>query len=133
MVSEGLELPLDQLPPIDKKDIKILPMCWKNPVTGKLALQIHPSAIRAIHLPDGSQMTDLGEVRELVHRLQRPAIAPKYIYAHDWEEGDLVLFNNQGVIHSVVGAFGPSEKRLFRQCNLASSEGVMGPDGTLYE
>jgi alpha-ketoglutarate-dependent taurine dioxygenase len=88
--TEGLELLLDQLPPIDKEDIKILPMCWKNPVTGKLALQIHPSAIRAIHLPDGSKMTDLEEVRELVHRLQRPAIAPKYVYAHDWEEGDLV-------------------------------------------
>ncbi|KAE8904310.1 hypothetical protein PF003_g11541 [Phytophthora fragariae] len=133
MVSEGFELPLDQLPPIDTNHIKILPMCWKNPVTGKLALQIHPSAIRAIHLPGGSKMTDLEEVRELVHRLQRPAIAPKYVYAHDWEEGDLVLFNNQGVIHSVVGAFGPDEKRLFRQCNLASSEGVMGPDGKLYE
>ncbi|KAF4323965.1 hypothetical protein BBO99_00002373 [Phytophthora kernoviae] len=120
LVSEGLELPFDQLPPIDKKDIKILPMCWKNPVTGKLALQIHPSAIIAIHYPDGSKMTDLVEVRELVHRLQRPAIAPKYVYAHNWEEGDLVLFNNQGVLHSVVGAFGPEEKRLFRQCNLAS-------------
>ncbi|KAK1941218.1 putative dioxygenase [Phytophthora citrophthora] len=133
IVSEGLELPLDQLPLIDKKDIKILPMCWKNPVTDKLALQIHPSAIRAIHLPNGSKMDDLEEVRELVHRLQRPAIAPQYVYAHDWEEGDLVLFNNQGVLHSVVGAFAPSEKRLFRQCNLASSEGVMGPDGKLYE
>ncbi|KAL3670147.1 hypothetical protein V7S43_004462 [Phytophthora oleae] len=133
IVSEGLELPLDQLPPIDKKDIKILPMCWKNPVTGKLALQIHPSAIRAIHLPDGSKMDDLDEVRQFIHRLQRPAIAPKYVYPHDWEEGDLVLFNNQGVLHSVVGAFAPSEKRLFRQCNLASSEGVMGPDGKLYE
>lgn len=133
LITEGLELPREELPPVNEKDIKVLPMCWKNPVTGKLALQIHPSAIRAIHLPDGSKMTDLKDVRELVHRLQRPAIAPKYVYAHDWEEGDLVLFNNQGVLHSVVGAFAPHEKRLFRQCNLASSEGVMGPDGQLYE
>jgi alpha-ketoglutarate-dependent taurine dioxygenase len=132
MVSEGLELPLSELPPVDEADIKILPMCWKNPVTGNLALQIHPSAIKAIHLPDGKVMTDLKEVRELVHRLQRPGIAPELVYAHDWVEGDLVLFNNQGVIHSVVGAFTPEEKRLFRQCNMASSEGVMGPDGKLY-
>lgn len=131
--TEGLELPIEELPPINEKDIKILPMCWKNPVSGKLALQIHPSAICAIHLPDGKKMTDLKEVRELVHRLQRPAIAPKHVYTHDWEEGDLVLFNNQGVLHSVVGAFAPEEQRLFRQCNLASSEGVMGPDGQLYE
>ncbi|TAQ91143.1 hypothetical protein B7494_g491 [Chlorociboria aeruginascens] len=132
MVSEGLELPLSDLPPFNEADIKILPMCYKNPVTGNLALQIHPSAIKAIHLPNGEVMTDLKEVRDLVHRFQRPAISPQYVYPHDWDEGDLVLFNNQGVLHTVVGAFSPEEKRLFRQCNLASSEGVMGPDGKLY-
>jgi alpha-ketoglutarate-dependent taurine dioxygenase len=132
MISEGLELPDSELPPINQKDIKILPMCFKNPVTGKLALQIHPSAIKAIHLPNGEVMTDLKEVRELVHRLQRPGIAPQFVYPHDWEEGDLVLFNNQGVLHTVVGAFTPEEKRLFRQCNMASSEGVLGPDDKLY-
>ncbi|KAA8576480.1 hypothetical protein MFRU_009g03230 [Monilinia fructicola] len=132
MISDGIELPLSELPPVDEKDIKILPMCWKNPVTGNLALQIHPSAIKAIHLPDGEVMTDIKEVRELVYRLQRPAISPQFVYPHDWVEGDLVLFNNQGVLHSVVGAFSPEEKRLFRQCNMASSEGVMGPDGKLY-
>jgi alpha-ketoglutarate-dependent taurine dioxygenase len=132
LVSDGAELSLSELPPIDEAAIKILPMCWTNPLTGNLALQIHPSAIRAIHLPNGTVMRDLKEVRELVHRLQRPAIAPKYVYPHDWEEGDCVLFNNQGVLHSVVGAFNPDEQRLFRQCNMASSEGVMGPDGKLY-
>ncbi|KUJ19019.1 Clavaminate synthase-like protein [Mollisia scopiformis] len=131
MISEGLELPLSDLPPINEADIKILPMCWKNP-NGGLALQIHPSAIKAIHMPNGEVMTDLKEVRELVHRLQRPAISAQHVYPHDWVEGDLVLFNNQGVLHSVVGAFSPEEQRLFRQCNLASSEGVMGPDGKLY-
>ncbi|ESZ98303.1 putative dioxygenase [Sclerotinia borealis F-4128] len=132
MVSDGIELPLSELPPVNEKDIKILPMCWKNPVTGNLALQIHPSAIKAIHLPNGEVMTDLKEVRDLVYRLQRPAISPQFVYPHDWVEGDLVLFNNQGVLHSVVGAFSPEEKRLFRQCNMASSDGVMGPDGKLY-
>lgn len=132
MESDGLELPESELPPIDKADIKILPMCWKNPVTGNLSLQIHPAAVKAIHRPDGTVMTDLKEVRELIHRLQRPGIAPELVYAHDWVEGDCVLFNNQGVIHSVVGAFSPEEKRLFKQCNMASSEGVMGPDGKLY-
>ncbi|PQE15817.1 Taurine catabolism dioxygenase protein [Rutstroemia sp. NJR-2017a BBW] len=132
LVSEGAELPDSELPPINEKDIKILPMCWKNPVTGNLALQIHPSAIRAIHLPNGEVMTDLREARDLVYRLQRPAISPQHVYPHDWVEGDLVLFNNQGVLHSVVGAFSPEEKRLFRQCNMAASEGVMGPDGKLY-
>lgn len=125
--SEGLELPSSELPPIDEKKIMMFPMVWKNPVTGKLALQIHPSAVRRIHCADGTVIDDLERVRDIVYKLQRPAISPQYVYPHDWEEGDLVLFNNRGVIHSVVGAFKPDEVRIFRQCNLAASEPPMGP------
>jgi len=132
MVSDSLELPISDLPPVNGRDIKILPMCWKNPITGKLALVVHPSAVKAIHLPNREVMTDLKEVREVIHRLQRPGISPQFVYPHDWAEGDCVLFNNQGVLHTVVGAFAPDEQRLFRQCNMASSEGVTGPDGMLY-
>jgi xanthine dioxygenase len=126
--SEGLELPASELPPIDESKIKILPMCWKNPLTGELALQMHPSAVRKIHLKDGSVIEDLAEVRKIVHDLQRPAISPEHVYAHDWEEGDLVLFHNRGVLHSVVGAFKEDEVRIFRQCNVASPDDVEGPD-----
>ncbi|KAE8327929.1 hypothetical protein BDV39DRAFT_214737, partial [Aspergillus sergii] len=126
LYSEGLELPESDLPPIDQSKIMILPMVWKNPVTGNPALQIHPSAVRKIHQKDGSVIEDLARVREIVYRLQRPAISPKHVYAHDWEEGDLVLFHNRGVLHSVVGAFGDDEVRLFRQCNLAAGEAPVG-------
>jgi alpha-ketoglutarate-dependent taurine dioxygenase len=132
LISEGKELSESKLPPIESSKIKILPMVWKNPVTGNLSLQIHPSAIKAIHLSSGGKITDLQKVREIVHRLQRPGIAPEFVYAHDWQEGDCVLFHNRGLIHSVLGAFAPHEKRLFRQCNIAASEGVTGPDGLVY-
>lgn len=127
MVSEGRELTPEELPPIEQEKIQILPMCWRNPVTGKLALQVHPSAVRRLHLADGTVIEDLAEVRETIHRLQRPGIAPELIYPHDWNEGDLVLFHNRGVIHSVVGAFAPEEVRLFRQCNIAASHLPEGP------
>ncbi|KAL4948793.1 hypothetical protein BDW69DRAFT_175766 [Aspergillus filifer] len=126
--TENLELDLSSLPPIDESAIQILPMVWKNPVTGNPALQIHPSAVRKIHLKDGTVIDDLQKVRDIVYRLQRPAISPKFVYPQDWEEGDLVLFHNRGVLHSVVGAFGEGEVRLFRQCNLAAGEGVKGMD-----
>ncbi|CAN8102518.1 unnamed protein product [Discula destructiva] len=125
--TEGKEIPLDKLPPIEEDKIQILPMCWKNPVTGELALQVHPSAIRKLHLKDGTVIDDLKEVRDTVYRLQRPGIAPGKVYCHDWEEGDLVLFHNRGVIHSVVGAFAEDEVRLFRQCNIAASKLPEGP------
>lgn len=131
LLSEGLELSDEELPPIDPSKVQILPMVWKNPVTGKLALQMHPSAVRKIHLEDGGIIDDLKTVREIVHRLQRPGISPEMVYTHDWEEGDMVLFNNQGVLHSVVGAFAEKEVRLFRQCNLAASEPPLGPDAVI--
>ena len=127
MVSEDLEIPSSKLPESNPADVQIHPMVWQNPVTKKFALQIHPSAVRRIHLKDGTVIDDLAEVRRIVHDLQRPGIAPGLVYAHDWEEGDLVLFNNHGVLHSVVGAFAPEEVRLFRQCNLAASEPPVGP------
>ncbi|EQB56242.1 TfdA family Taurine catabolism dioxygenase TauD [Colletotrichum gloeosporioides Cg-14] len=127
LVSEDKEVPLADLPPIEEDKIQVLPMCWRNPVTGRLALQVHPSAIRRLHLKDGSVVENLAEVRETVHRLQRPGIAPKNVYAHDWEQGDFVVFHNRGVIHSVVGAFAETEVRLFRQCNIAASKLPEGP------
>jgi xanthine dioxygenase len=128
LLSEGLELSPADLPPIDESKIAILPMAWMNPVTGKFALQMHPSAVRKIHLADGTVIDDLKEVREIVYAMQRPGIAPELVYPHDWESGDLVLFNNQGVLHSVVGAFREDEVRLFRQCNLAASKPPVGPE-----
>lgn len=127
LVSEGKELAPSELPEVDAAKIQILPMAWRNPVTGRLSLQVHPSAVRRLHLADGTVVDDLAAVRETVHRLQRPGIAPEYVYPHDWEEGDLVLFHNRGVLHSVVGAFAEDEVRLFRQCNIAASHLPEGP------
>ncbi|KAI9889997.1 MAG: hypothetical protein M1814_004615 [Vezdaea aestivalis] len=131
LYSEGKELAASDLPPIEEDKIQILPMVWKNPVTGKLAVQMHPSAVRRIHLKNGTVIDDLEEVRRIVHKIQRPGIAPELVYAHDWEEGDLVLFNNHGVLHSVVGAFSKEEVRLFRQCNMAASEAPLGPEAVI--
>ncbi|KZZ98835.1 Taurine catabolism dioxygenase TauD/TfdA [Moelleriella libera RCEF 2490] len=125
--SQDKELPVSALPAIEQDKIQILPMCWVNPVTKRLALQVHPSAVRKLHLKDGTVIDNLEEVRDIVHRLQRPGIAPSMVYPHDWQEGDLVLFHNRGLIHSVVGAFAEEEVRLFRQCNIAASHLPVGP------
>jgi alpha-ketoglutarate-dependent taurine dioxygenase len=127
IISVDLEIPLSDLPQIEQEKIQVLPMCWKNPVDGRLAIQIHPSAVRKLHLKDGTVIDDLEKVREICYNIQRPGISPQYVYAQDWEEGDFVLFHNRGVLHSVVGAFAENEVRLFRQCNVAASHFPEGP------
>ncbi|TFK56915.1 Clavaminate synthase-like protein [Heliocybe sulcata] len=139
--TEGHELPWDELPPWEESKIKILPMTWKNPVTGNLHFQVHPCGVAELLIdplpagakkegalfPDGAHLKDLKEVRELLYKMQRPAIAPPLVYPHDWRERDLVLFHNRGVLHSVVGAFTKEQVRAFHQCNLAASDDPAGP------
>ncbi len=69
---------------------KILPILWKNPVTGELHFQVHPCGAAELLIepapegkskegalyPDGAHLTDLKEVRGLLYKMQRPAIAP---------------------------------------------------------
>ena len=65
--------------------------CWKNPVTGNLHFQVHPCGVRKLHIdplpagakkegalyPDGGEIDDLKEARDLLYKMQRPAIAPE--------------------------------------------------------
>lgn len=140
--TEGLEIEGGDLPAWTAEEQQVLPACWRNPATGELHLQIHPCAVAALEvaplppgaarreddvLPDGGEVTDLGEVRRLVYAMQRPGIAPALVYPHGWRNGDLVLFHNRGVLHSVVGAFAPDQVRKFHQCNLAASDWPQGP------
>ncbi|KAJ5681582.1 uncharacterized protein N7477_001522 [Penicillium maclennaniae] len=131
IVFEGLELAMDELPPFDESKIKIYPMAWKNPVTGKLAMMVYPTCVRKLHLENGEVLDDLVEIRQRLYSLQRRAIDPQYVYPHDWDEGDLVLFNNHGVMHSIVGSFTEDEVRVFRQCNMAASRPPVGPEDSL--
>jgi xanthine dioxygenase len=71
--TEGLEKPLDTLPPWDPKKVCIYPMVWTNPKTGEKSLQVHGQAALKLHLkrsPDGpvEVVDDLKEVRAFLHK-----------------------------------------------------------------
>lgn len=130
MVSEDKEFAFDKLPSWEPEKIKKLPMVWTNPVTKKHHLQVHGCCLYKLHtkLPDGSTTTlDLKDAREKVHSFMRPAISPAKVLSHSWSEGDLVIFYNRGVLHSVTGEFkgvksdGEDERRLMHQCNISSA------------
>jgi len=139
--SEGLEVPTGDLPDWEESKIQTLPVLWKNPVTGHLHFQVHSWAAQELIVkplpvtakrdgalyPDGAHIRDLAEVRALLYKMQRPAIAPQLVYPHDWKEHDLLLFHNRGLLHSVVGALKPDQVRVFHQCNLAASDVPAGP------
>jgi len=120
LVSEGRELPAAELPPYDDEKITTLPLVWKNPLTGRPALQLHAYCVQDL-IVDGTPIGDLETCRAILYDLMRPAIAPSRVYAHPWRDGDLVIFHNRAVWHSVVGSLRPTDLRVYHQCNLAAS------------
>ncbi|KAL2312385.1 Alpha-ketoglutarate-dependent xanthine dioxygenase xan1 [Schizosaccharomyces pombe] len=131
MYSEGLELDKSELPPWEESRVKTFPLLWKNPVTGKLALQTHGCCAEKILIDNEDGTTtvidDLPKVREILYNYQRPGINPERVYCHDWKNGDFVIFHNRGVTHCITGAYRDDQTRIFHQCNLAASHPPAGP------
>lgn len=130
IVTEGLEVPVEELDYEDEK-LKRYNMVWTNPQTGekckhsslllrrllsvanalskRTALQIHGQAAWKLYLkdaPDAEErvIDDLAEVRAFMDGLMRHVIRPENIYAHHHSPGDVALWYNRALWHSVVSS-----------------------------
>ncbi|KAF2770532.1 alpha-ketoglutarate dependent xanthine dioxygenase [Teratosphaeria nubilosa] len=123
----GREKSIDELPPFDPAKVQSFPMAWLNPHTNKPHLQILGCCVHSLstHNPITNTTThtsDLQQVREICHAMQGKVYKAENVYAHRWQEGDLVLFHNRGVMHSITGQLGrwQGKKRVLWQCSMAS-------------
>lgn len=71
--TEGLEVPLEELPSYDRSKVCIYPMVWTNPKTGEKSLQVHGQGALKLYLKNGPNdeekvIDDLREVREFMHK-----------------------------------------------------------------
>ncbi|KAH7028929.1 alpha-ketoglutarate dependent xanthine dioxygenase [Microdochium trichocladiopsis] len=122
----GDERALDDLPEWSWDKVQSHPMVWKNPGSpDKPLLEILGCCVYALRTKDPqtgqvTEISDLARVREIVHGMQKKVLRrPEYIYAHAWEEGDLVVFHNKGVWHSITGNLDGVERILW-QCTMES-------------
>jgi alpha-ketoglutarate-dependent taurine dioxygenase len=70
------------------------PLVWTHEDGRKsLLLGTHADGIVGMPGPHG---------RALLTRLQQWASQPDFVYRHNWTPGDLVIWNNQGLMHRVV-------------------------------
>ncbi|ORY60397.1 hypothetical protein BCR35DRAFT_335018 [Leucosporidium creatinivorum] len=125
-VSEGLEAPLEDLPPWEDADVLTYPMLWTSK-TGEKAFQVHSIAAWKLLVktsPDAEEQVidDIEEVRRIIYELQRPALEPKFIFAPPYTEGDCVIFYNRGLMHCAteypLKTHGP---RTMHQAHVAGS------------
>lgn len=106
-------------------------MAYTNPgLPSQPSLQIIGCCVHSLRTKDPATgqvtvMDDLAEVRKKVYELQKKAMKKKHVYAHRWEEGDLVIFHNYGVWHSITGQLGET-KRLMWQVTMKTAKGPVG-------
>ncbi len=102
------------LPPVRQKLVRT------NPGTGAKNHFIgsHVKAIEGWSEHDG---------RQLIDGLQERATKPQYVYAHAWQPGDLVIWDNRCLIHRGSGYDADRYRRYMRQTR------VRGDSPTLVE
>lgn len=104
------EVSLGAAPVIEPEDgtSTIHPLIARNPRTGRQAVYVSRLNTKRV--------VDLGisESRELLAQLWEHAGSPEHTYAHDWQQGDIVMWDELGTVHA-KRPFDPAERRVMRQ------------------
>ncbi|KAJ5087123.1 Taurine catabolism dioxygenase TauD/TfdA [Penicillium angulare] len=127
----GREVHIDKLSEWSWDKVAEHPMAWRSPLNpDRPFFQVHGCCVYKLttHNPVTGEVTiidDVEEVRRVVYGMQSKIYAAKNIYAHRWEEGDLVIFHNRGVMHSITGQIAAhkqdeDKKRMLWQCTMTS-------------
>ncbi|KAJ5678866.1 hypothetical protein N7462_007110 [Penicillium macrosclerotiorum] len=127
----GRELPNEELSEWSWDKVGEHPMVWKNPLNpDRPFLQVHGCCVYKLTTRDPTTgnitvMENVEKVREVIYNMQKKIYAAENIYAHRWEEGDLVIFHNRGVMHSITGQLSKhredeDKRRLLWQCTMTS-------------
>jgi taurine dioxygenase len=91
------------------------PVFLRHPLTGNKVLYANPGyAIRINELPEK-------ESAEMLEFLFRHQLQAKYIYTSQWEERDVLVWEDVGTIHNAVADYGPEEHRLVKRCQVMAN------------
>jgi alpha-ketoglutarate-dependent taurine dioxygenase len=88
------------------------PVFLTHPITGRPVLYCNPGyAIRINELDEAAS----DRMLELLfaHQLQ-----PRYQYTHRWTEGDVLVWDHIGTLHSAIADYGRDEHRLMKRCQV---------------
>ncbi|MBT4045007.1 MAG: TauD/TfdA family dioxygenase [Rhodospirillaceae bacterium] len=98
------------------------PIILRHPQTGRELLYVSKGITRhIIGMPED-------ESKALLKELAAHSTAPEYVYAHDWQVGDLVMFDTLGTLHR-RDAWDPTERRMMRQMSTRWTPTVDGVGG----
>ncbi|MGJ7578698.1 TauD/TfdA dioxygenase family protein [Variovorax sp. RHLX14] len=95
----------------------------EHPITGKRVLYANPGYAVRIH-EMSQQDSDAALEFLFAHQTQ-----PQYRYAHRWQVGDVLMWDNMGTIHNAIPDYRPDEPRLIKRCQVMATR-FFHDDGT---
>ena len=99
------------------------PIFLEHPITGKRVLYCNPGySVRINELPEDESDRMLDFL--FAHQTQA-----KYRYAARWRVGDVLMWDNMGMIHNAVADYGPDEHRLIKCCQVMATRFFDEPTG----
>ncbi len=92
------------------------PVFLTHPITGRKVLYANPGyAMRINELPEARSDEILAFL--FAHQVQE-----QYCYRHEWDEGDVLMWDNMGTIHNAIADYGPDEHRLIKRCQVMADK-----------
>jgi len=107
------EMSYDEIAFWQKSPTKSCPLVWTHQ-SGRKSLLAGATADYVIGIP-------VEESRALLARLRDWATQPQYVYRHDWQPGDLLIWSNTGTMHRVL-PYSAGSGRLMHRTILAGEE-----------
>jgi taurine dioxygenase len=87
-----------------------------HPLTGRKVLYANPGyAVRINELPEN-------ESDEMLEFLFAHQLDEKYRYVFEWQEGDVLMWEDIGTIHRAVADYAPDEHRLIKRCQVMATK-----------
>jgi alpha-ketoglutarate-dependent taurine dioxygenase len=96
-----------------KSSTKSCPLVWTHQ-SGRKSLLLGATADYVIGMP-------VEDSRALLARLRDRATQPQYVYRHEWQVGDLLIWSNTGTMHRAL-PYPPDSGRLMHRTILAGEE-----------
>ena len=102
------------------------PVVRVHPVTGKRALYLcEAGQMDWIEGPFvGMQPGPDGDGARLLYEIMAHLTQPQFTYAHDWEQGDLVIWDNRSLVHAATWYDAAAQKRLMWRTTVRGNPGA---------
>jgi alpha-ketoglutarate-dependent taurine dioxygenase len=108
----------------DRVPTRVHPLVWRRR-DGRRSLLLGATADAIVGWPPE-------EGRALLDELLRWATQPEFVLRHQWRKGDLVIWDNTGMLHRAL-PFEPTSRRLMHRTTLVGVEAVSSTGGTDHQ